>query len=239
MDPQKGTPALSTFQFPFTPIFLPSQDKTPGETGHGRSASMSSLISSSSLSSQEERRESSNQDHDASQPTPLNKNGNENGNLLQTSLHPIKQTVMSRHHCHPQERNGDVRLYTRQHFPRHHHANHLHNSSQELPSTHVTHNNNNNLYKLCLSRTSISSIDSQASNCSSSGTLCSSSCSSCASRPKNSKTSAFIVASSLYGQLLVVICLAFFIAKITAKIPFGLLYFEVCNTINITLIRLS
>lgn len=42
------------------------------------------------------------------------------------------------------------------------------------------------------------------------------------------RTAAFIVASSIYGQLLVVVCLAFFTAKTTTpNIP--LVYFEVSS----------
>ncbi|KAI1307257.1 Proton channel OTOP1 [Halotydeus destructor] len=46
----------------------------------------------------------------------------------------------------------------------------------------------------------------------------------CVHVPKNPKTQSFIVASSIYGQLLVVLCLAFFTAEISTKIP--LIYFE-------------
>lgn len=53
------------------------------------------------------------------------------------------------------------------------------------------------------------------------------------------RTAAFIVSSSIYGQLLVVVCIAFFVAQlVTPKIP--LYYFEVSSSsIFLSILRKS
>ncbi|XP_053200575.1 proton channel OtopLc-like isoform X2 [Panonychus citri] len=108
-----------------------------------------------------------------------------------------------------------------------------------------SHQNNNVPFackplRLCQTRHSIPSLDSiekaqfhgrspssSITNLSSPRSSFSSSSSCCEHRwqPKNPKTAAFIVASSIYGQLLVVTCLTFFTAEI--RIPnIPLYYFE-------------
>ncbi|XP_075676725.1 proton channel OtopLc-like isoform X1 [Dermatophagoides pteronyssinus] len=107
------------------------------------------------------------------------------------------------------------------------HSSHHHHHHQQHHNVHKNENHNNNINNNDNNETTKNSnkIDMMLTRSISTIILSQSASKNSVYLPKNSKTAAFIVTSSIYGQLLVVICIALFTAKIVSPV-LPLWYFE-------------